>query len=304
MKRALKWTGRLVGGIVVLILLAAGAVYAISEINLNTTLERKPERISISSDSMTIERGAHLTRAIAKCIDCHGEDLGGKVVVEDPLVGYIAGPNITSGKGSVTRDYTDADWVRTIRYGVDPAGHPLVVMPSNEYWHHDDEELGAIISYVKSVPPVDRESDEMSLALPIRALFLAGEVPLPAELIDVSASRPPAPTPGPTAEYGKHLSITGGCIGCHGPGLSGGRVPGAPPDWLPSSNLTPDRTTGLGAWSEEDFFRALRTGKRPDGTEINGAFMPWKYTAKMKDDEIRALWLYLRTVPVKQEGNR
>jgi mono/diheme cytochrome c family protein len=303
MKRVFKWTGRIIGGIIAFLLLAAGVVYAVSEIRINSTYERKPEKISISSDPMTLERGRHLSRAIAKCVDCHGEDFGGKLVIDDPMVGHVPAPNITMGKGSVVRDYTDADWVRTIRYGVRPNGKPLVVMPSQEYWHHDDEELGAIIAYVKSMPPVDRDMGDKSLGLAIRALYLAGQVPLPAEVIDISQKRVPAPPVGATVEYGKHLSITGGCIGCHGPTLSGGKVPGAPPDWPAARNLTPDDTSGLGRWSEEDFFRALRTGKRPDGTDLN-PMMPWKYTATMKDDEIRALWLYLRTLEAKPMGSR
>jgi mono/diheme cytochrome c family protein len=299
----MKWTGRIIGAILLLLILAAGAVYAISEIEISSTYERKAEKIIIPNDSMTLERGRHLVRSIAKCVDCHGDDFGGKLVIDDPMVGHIPAPNITSGKGSVTRNYTDADWVRTIRYGVRPDGKPVVVMPSNEYWHHDDEELGAIIAYIKSAPPVDRDMGDKSLGLVIRALYLAGQVPLPAEIIDADAKRPVAPPPGATAEYGKHLSITGGCIGCHGPSFSGGKIPGAPPDFPAARNLTPDNETGIGKWSEEDFFRALRTGKRPDGSDLKPP-MPWKYTATMKDDEIRALWLYLRTVPAKPEGNR
>jgi cytochrome c553 len=102
--------------------------------------------------------------------------------------------------------------------------------------------------------------------------------------------------------YGKYLAVT--CTGCHGEGLSGGAIPGTPPDWPPAANLTPDEATGLGGWTEADFFRALREGKRPDGTDLQGDFMPWKLTAKMTDDEIRALWMYLQTLPAKAEGGR
>jgi len=86
----------------------------------------------------------------------------------------------------------------------------------------------------------------------------------------------------------------GGCTGCHGPELVGGpsHEPGAPP----AANLTP---AGIGTWTEADFFKALRSGVRPDGTAINPA-MPWASSGRMTDDELRALWLYLRTVPAKE----
>lgn len=70
--------------------------------------------------------------------------------------------------------------------------------------------------------------------------------------------------------------------------------PGAPP----AQNITP---AGIGKWSEADFFRALRVGKRPDGSTIN-TLMPWELTSQMSDDEIKALLFYLRTVPPKQTG--
>lgn len=60
----------------------------------------------------------------------------------------------------------------------------------------------------------------------------------------------------------------------------------------------------MGSWTEQDFFAVMREGKRPNGAIINSEFMPWKATMNMSDDEIRALWLYLRTVPPKEVGNR
>jgi len=73
-----------------------------------------------------------------------------------------------------------------------------------------------------------------------------------------------------------------------------------PPNLPPASNLTP---TGLGAWSQADFFTALREGKRPDGRVLD-EFMPWKSFAKMTDNELTALWLYLKSVPPKPTGNK
>jgi hypothetical protein len=81
--------------------------------------------------------------------------------------------------------------------------------------------------------------------------------------------------------------------------LSGGPTLG-PPGTPPASNLTP---TGIGHYTKQDFARALREGKRPDGTEIS-TFMPWRVFAGMTDDEVTALWNYLQTVPPMEFGNR
>jgi cytochrome c553 len=111
----------------------------------------------------------------------------------------------------------------------------------------------------------------------------------------------PAPVPaGATPEYGKYLARVSGCDGCHGRTLAGGPIEGGPPDAKPAANLTP---TGIGRYTEEDFFRALREGKRPDGSPID-PFMPVKYTKDMTDEEIRAVFAFLKTVPPREYGAR
>jgi mono/diheme cytochrome c family protein len=103
-----------------------------------------------------------------------------------------------------------------------------------------------------------------------------------------------------SAEYGQYLARNAGCPSCHGPGLSGGKIPGTPPEWKPAANITP---TGIGAWSLDDFKRALREGKRPNGTPID-SIMPWKASGHMTDDEIASVYAFLRTVPAREFGNR
>ena len=147
-----------------------------------------------------------------------------------------------------------------------------------------------------------RELLDQAQGLLGRVLLLVGALP-PADASVVDHTRPfPAPIPpGVTVEYGRYLATVGGCVGCHGPGLSGGRVPGVPPDFPPAANITPSGP--IGQWSEADFFRALREGKRPNGAEIN-PFMPWQASGKMTDDEIRAVWQFLKSVPARPSGTR
>jgi mono/diheme cytochrome c family protein len=305
MRKVLKWLGYLAGGVVALLLVSLGVVYAISESKLGTIYTIDVGHVSVPNDPMAIERGKHLATAIMKCVDCHGDNLGGRVAVDDPLLGRLTSRNLTSGKGGIGKTFSDADWFRAIRHGVGSDKHGLKMMPADDYYNMSDEEVGDVVAYIKSLPPVNSDTLPETTFRPFgRLLYVLGAMPLvQAENLDHKAERRPAPAPSVSVEYGKHLSETGGCVGCHGPTFSGGKIPGAPPDWVASQNLTPDPVTGIGKWTEQDFFRALREGKRPDGTTIN-TLMPWKYTAKMKDDEIRALWLFLRTLPAKPAGNR
>jgi mono/diheme cytochrome c family protein len=290
-----------VGGLVVLLIVAVVALYAISSREINKTYSINPPEIAIPTDSASLERGKHLATAIGKCGDCHGDDLSGKTFLEDKALGNIYGANLTVGKGGIGSRYSDADFVRTIRFGVKPNGQSLIFMPTRDYAEFSDEDLGALIAYLRSIPPVDKEMKQSSLGPLGRFLLIAKQVPeiLPTRFVSQDVAPKPAVQPGVTVEYGKYLANTGGCTGCHGPTLAGGPVPGAPPEWPPAANLTPSGIAG--SWTEEDFFRALREGLRPDKTVIS-AIMPWKYTRLMTDDEIRAVWLYLKSVPPAPTG--
>lgn len=301
MKRITKWLAVGVGTLVALLGVGLGGVYGFSEYGMRKTYAVAEGDVAIPTDAAAVERGRHIafTRA---CSDCHGPGLGGNTFIDDPALGRIFASNLTRGRGGVGARNSDADWVRAIRNGVGHDGRSLLVMPSYEYHGLSDEDVGALVAYLKTLPPVDREPVESRVGPVGRALYLAGQLPLlPAEMVPHDAPRAPAPPAGPTAAYGAYLAP--GCTGCHGPGFSGGPIPGGPPGMLPPTNITPDVATGIGSWTEEDFFRALREGKRPDGSALDPS-MPWKNIGAMTDDEIRALWAYLRTVPAKPEGQR
>lgn len=292
---------RLLGGLAALAALALAAVYGVSEARMRRTYRVDPGPVAVRSDADAVRQGAHLA-VVRGCADCHGPGLGGRTFIDALPMARLTASNLTRGRGGVAARYTDADWVRAIRHGVAPDGRPLLFMPSQEFHALGDDDVGALVAYIKSLPPVDTDHAASTVGPLGRALFLAGELPLlPAELIDHAAPRTPAPAPGATAEYGGYLAT--GCTGCHGAGFSGGKIPGTPPDWKAAANLTPDPSTGLGRWTEQDFLRAMRTGKRPNGSDID-SLMPWKGLATMSDTELRALWLYLRTVTAKPYGDR
>ncbi|MBA4070418.1 MAG: cytochrome C [Gemmatimonas sp.] len=300
MKKILRAAAWAVGGVVVLVIVAGGTLYFVSQRRLDHRWTVAAHSVSIPTDSLALVRGKHMAVAISKCGDCHGADFGGAQFIDAPPVARLYATNLTRGNGGIGAAYTDLDWERAIRHAVRPNGDGLLFMPSLEYEWLSDEDLAAMIAYLKSVPPVDRESVPNSIGPIGRALYLKGDLVLvPAE--QVNHDTHPAPVPmAVSVEYGRYLANVGGCTGCHGPGLSGGKIPGTPPDWKPASNLTP---AGIGHYAEEDFFRALREGIRPGNVPID-TLMPVRATKQMTDDEIRALWMYLKTVPSKPFGGR
>ncbi|HUA54392.1 MAG TPA: c-type cytochrome, partial [Candidatus Sulfotelmatobacter sp.] len=101
---------------------------------------------------------------------------------------------------------------------------------------------------------------------------------------------------------GEYLTRAGGCFSCHtdaahgGAALAGGRALATPFGTFYSPNITPDRETGIGAWSEADFARALRQGVRPDGANYFPVF-PYLSFTKITDDDARAIYAYLMARP-------
>jgi cytochrome c553 len=293
-----KWSGIVLGTILGLIVVALCVLYVESGARLHQHYAVRVAPLAIPHDSAAIARGSHLAHAVAGCVDCHGPDLAGTVMIDQPAFAVLSAPNLTpTGLGS---QLSDVDIVRAIRYGVAPDGRSLAVMPSNVYYHLSDADLAAIVAYVRSVPAATHPLQPTSFGPISRLLLVTGKAPiLQAELIDTSTARP-VPAPGVTAEYGAYLASVGGCLECHGPGLSGGPIPGAEPGSPPAANLT---RGGIGRWTEADFQRALREGKRPDGTMLS-RFMPWCIAGNMTDDEIAAVWMYLQSVPPKPYGGR
>lgn len=294
--RALAWG---VGGVLVIVAIACTVLYVTTQRGIDRKYAVAGHALTIPTDSLALARGAHVAKALSKCIDCHGADLGGRQFIDEPPVARLWAANLTTGKGGVA-PLSDLDWERAIRHAVKPDGSALKFMPSLEFQFLSDDDVAALIAYLKSLPPVDREPKPNSVGPIGRLLYAKGDLVLiPAERVN-HEQHPAAAPMAVTPEYGRYLTEIGGCTGCHGEGLSGGKIPGTPPDWKPAANLTP---SGIGQYKEEDFFRALREGKRPDGSPID-SLMPYRFTKDMTDDEIRAVWLYLKTVPAKAYGGR
>ena len=246
-----------------------------------------------------VERGRHLIESRYACVGCHGEDLGGGVMLEDFAIGRILGPNLTTGAGSRTLAYDASDWDRAVRHGVKPDG-TRSVMPSIEFERMSDQELSDVIAYIRSCPPVDAEVPAVRLG-PLGRILTATVGTFSADEIDHSAAHVPLP-PAATvsADFGRHLA--GVCVGCHRQNLAGGPIVGGDPSWPEAANLTP-HVDGLAGWTLADFRRVLVEARRPDGTGVRppmSDIVP--FAENMTDVEIEALWAYLQSLPATATG--
>lgn len=244
--------------------------------------------VALPEGAEALARGGYLY-ASRGCADCHGADGAGRVFVDGGADLHLAGPAIAPG-GRLTDGYAPADWVRTVRHGVKPDGHPVRVMPSEEYNRLTDADLGALVAYVRALPPVSPRAAELRLPLPARVLYGFGMIPDAADKID-HARPPQAPVPeGITVAHGEYVVQM--CTGCHGAQLAGGRIPGAPPDWPDAARLAGPEGVMARAYADpEAFLRMLRSGRRADGSAI--AVMPFEALSKLSDTDARALHRYL-----------
>ena len=157
-----------------------------------------------------------------------------------------------------------------------------------------DEDLGAVIAYLKTIPPVDHQTNGFEIK-PLGYILMAAGMfgNLPVEDAD-HANNVTAPEPGVTVEYGEYRLTISDCRGCHGEDLAGGPYPD-PSIVYTVPNLTPGGE--LGFWTEEQFIQTLRTGVAPSGHVLNKEIMPLDEIKNLTDDELTAIWLYLQSLP-------
>jgi len=294
MKKVFKWIGVVLGSLIGLLLVAGAVLYFIGNARLNKTYEFPPSSITVPTDAANIAYGKH--RAEVLCAGCHSADLSG---VSDwfnagPL-GTVDSANLTSGEGGFGREAaSDQDYVNAIRHGIDPEGLPIFMPAVVSTSNLSDEDLGAIIAYVKSVPPVDHVTTGKHFT-PLAKIMLAagmlGKLPVEEVGHEILVT---APDPGVSVEYGEYLVNTNDCRVCHGPDLNGGPFPD-PTVTKISPNLTPGGEPGF--WTEDEFINTVRTGVTPGGHELDNEFMPWKNYGRMTDDELKAIFLYLHSLP-------
>jgi mono/diheme cytochrome c family protein len=210
--------------------------------------------------------------------------------VDEPGGLRIGGPQVAPGARSVVAAYGPADWDRAVRHGVAPTGRPLMVMPSEDYAGLSDEDFVALVAHLKGLPAVDGRPAVVELPVPVRIAYGLGVMKDAAAKIDHARAPSPPVAPGVTTEYGRYVAMS--CLGCHGPKLEGGRIPGAPPDWPPAPRLVPGEGTSLARYPDAaSLAKLFATGRRPDGSEVK--VMPFEALGRLDEVEVAALHRYL-----------
>ncbi|MFY2763801.1 c-type cytochrome [Arenimonas sp. MALMAid1274] len=271
-----------------------GAAWFYSEQAMQTRYVLSDPPLRGTGDAAEAARGAHLYQVLG-CVDCHAAGGVGKEVFDAGPVARVVAPNLTP---TALAGRYDADQLAAaIRHGVGPDGRPLRFMPSADYHELSDADTAALVRHLQSLPDSGNDPGAFELRPLGRVLFMLGQFELlPARHLDHAPRVRTSPAPGPTAEYGGYLAQT--CTGCHGKDHGGQHVPGTPADFPDAANLTP-HANGLAGWTEADFVRVIREGRRPDGRELH-PLMPWRTYAAMTDDELRAIWRYLSALPPRE----
>lgn len=284
------------------LMLVGGAGFAMVESSRYDSSTEKvydipPGKLVRSTDPAVIARGKHLTQSLAGCAisACHGADMsGGHVSSAGPI-----GTEIVPNASQILIAYTDGEIERLIRHGVKKDGRTVRFMIADEFNWLPDSDVVAIISYLRTVPPVDRTTGTTEIKTFGKVMDRMGYIPIDiARRIDHDHVEI-GPEASATAEYGKWIARM--CTGCHGAHMSGGPLPGTPPDFGVPRNLTPD-PSGLAGWTYEDFVKMAETGQRRDGRPL-AKFMPVEFIRNMDETERRAIWAYLQSLPPVPFGN-
>jgi len=275
-----------------IIVLVFTVIYLHTESDRLRTYPLTNYNITIPDDSLSIEHGKRIF-TIRGCIDCHGQNAGGKIVESGMLTGVIVAPNLTSGEGGILRDYSNEDIIRVIREGVKPNGQSVVLMPSHKFKVIHKRDIKSLVAFLRHLPPVNRDLPETRINFPIRFYyFINRELGLfPANMIRRPVKFPQIDS---TDIYERGEYLASSCVGCHGHKLEGGPIPGAPPYWPEAPNLT--SSGPLGDWTKEQFIKTMKNGVTPEGRHLNEQYMRWPAFGQLTDEEFDLIWNYLQTL--------
>ena len=295
----LKWGGVIIAGLLTLLSTAVLVTGLIGFYKLNQTHNNPVANVQVAGTPAQIARGAKLAY---NCTSCHspGSDLplsgtNFAAKFDFSMFGTLYGPNLTPG-GDITA-WTDGEVIRAIREGVHKNGRSLLIMPAGSFQHLSDDDVQALVAYLRSQPATDGGTPDTQFNLLGAILntvfgFQTAQQPV----VNVVA-----PQPG-TPEYGKYTVEVMGCSDCHGDQLQG-RVDNGQPGPPAGPNLTQI----VPQWTEEQFMNFFYTGTRPDGTTVpmltlasgfTEPRMPWPtIRAATTDAELKAMYTYLHSLP-------
>jgi len=301
--------------IAAILLITIAAVY-FSSCNNESTVKSDDNKDSLKQ---VIARGEYLVNHVAGCIDCHSKrdftkysgpvvpgSEGGGGMLFDPkfgLPGMIYGKNITPDSATGIGTWTDDEILRAMTQGINKKGDTLFpIMPYPNFNRMAKTDLLSIIAFIRTLKPINN-------VVPARQLFVPIGVVYPGKFLQPSVDSNMAPPASDIVKYGGYLAMVADCGTCHSPltpqgpdhtrMFAGGYIFDLGSNKVASANITPD-STGIGGWSEERFMSKFTTYR--DGSQINrdpgnqNTIMPLSILAGMKDEDIKAIYAYLRTV--------
>ena len=302
----LKWAGVFITGLLTLVLAALLVLALVGFYKLNTQYDNPVAMIQVVGTPERIARGEQLANI---CLSCHapgdqlplsGSNFGEKF--DMPPLGTLYAPNLTPS-GNI-QDWTDGEVIRAIREGVHKDGRSLLIMPSESYQNMSDDDVQALVAYLRSQPGTGAPTPNNELNV-LGAIFM--------NLSDFRTAQQPvgnvaAPQPG-TAENGKYLVDIIGCSDCHGAQLQGKLETGQP-----GPPAGPNLTLIVPQWTEEQFMVFFNTGMLPGGGQVpiltlKSGFseprMPWTMVrAATTDAELKAMYAYLHSLPVVESPTK
>ena len=276
MKSIFHWLRIGLFSVVLLLVVASGVVYVLSERILHRTYTEPRVDIAVPGDSQSVIEGHRLSMVRGCSSDCHGMEIEGGVFIDNLLLARLVAPNLTVA----VRKYSNADLSRIIRRGVRPDGSSVIGMPSEMFSGLTDDDLGKILAYLRSVPPHSGPAPERRLGPIARVAFVAGKLRPAAELARKAVLLTGTfPQDVDSTATGGYLARTS-CTECHGLDLRGG-------------DTAPDLRIAAG-YSFDAFVGLMRRGKALGNRDLplmsrvaRGRFRHFT------DHELRVLYTYL-----------
>ena len=293
----------------IIIALAGGVLFSISYSSRKVAPEATLNRLTFERTAARLERGRYIVDGPAHCFQCHSEvdwqtpgaqakagRKGGGTVFAEKGMEWLVAPNISPDPETGAGNWTDEHFARAIREGIGHDGRRLFpMMPYMNFRDMSDEDLASVIVYVRSIQPVRNSLPKTTLPDPVKGL-LPPHQPITASV--------PGPDMSNPVERGKYLVNIGNCMACHTPMKDGQHITelafgggmSFDGEWgkVTSANITQD-PSGISYYDEKRFVEVLRTGKV--GARKLNSIMPWGYFRNMTDEDLKAIYAYLRTLP-------
>ena len=282
MKTLTRWLVRILGGIVVLLVVALGVIYVLSERAMGAKYPFHEVALAPPTDSASLARGEHLARL--SCYGCHGDSLRGRVMFDVPGVARLVAPNAMEKLAN----YTDAEFAGFMRYGVRKDGSSVFVMPPGGFWHMSDADLSALIAYVRRQPTAATPTLPARSFRPLGRMGVAmGQFPNAFQERDTTGERIGADPAYLTTRQGEYFARMI-CTGCHGSRLTGDPQTPSPSIALAAGYSLPQLTTLLRTGTPRDPATKLTLMAEVAKSDLH----------LLTDAEIAAVHGYLASLPL------